>query len=99
MFKDRSEAGKLLAEALARLSLNHPYLLAVPRGGIVIAQPIAQKLKSNIQMLVTRKIGHPLNPEVAIGVVMPDGSAVWNPQVITHIGISQPDFEKIIADL
>lgn len=97
MFKDRIEAGELLAEGLVKFKLDNPYLLAVPRGGIVIALPIAQKFHSKIHVLVTRKIGHPFNSEVAIGAVMPDGSAVWNNQVITGIGITKPEFEKMIA--
>lgn len=97
MFKDRIEAGELLAERLAALNLDNPYLLAVPRGGIVIAQPIAQMFHSHIHVLVTRKIGHPANSEVAIGAVMPDGSAVWDSQVMAGIGIREHDFEKMIA--
>lgn len=97
MFKDRIEAGELLAERLAALKLDNPCLLAVPRGGIVIAQPIAQMFHSHIHVLVTRKIGHPANSEVAIGAVMPDGSAVWDSQVMAGIGISEHEFEKMIA--
>jgi putative phosphoribosyl transferase len=98
MFKDRIEAGELLVEKLIKLNLENSYLLAIPRGGIVIALPIAQKLHSNIHVLVTRKIGHPVNPEIAIGAIMPDGSAVWDDHIMTGIGISRPEFEKMIAE-
>lgn len=97
MFKDRNEAGELLAEELIKLKVDHPCLLAVPRGGIVIALPIAQKLHSNIQVLVTRKIGHPLNSEVAIGAVMPDGSAVYDRHLMADMGITRSEFENMIA--
>lgn len=98
MFKDRIQAGELLAEELVKLKLGNPCLLAIPRGGIVIASPIAKKLHSNIHVLVTRKIGHPANPEVAIGAVMPDGSAVWDEPIMTGIGITRPELEKMIAE-
>lgn len=78
MFKDRTDAGKMLASKLASQHYENICLLAVPRGGVVVAAPIALQFNSKLGVLVTRKIGHPLNPEVAIGAVMPDGSAVWN---------------------
>jgi putative phosphoribosyl transferase len=97
MFKNRMEAGKLLADKLTKLHLNNLYLLAVPRGGVVIALPIAQRLYSPIQLLITRKIGHPANPEVAIGAVMPDGSAIYREQSMSAIGISTAVLETLIA--
>ena len=98
MFKDRMEAGKLLAERLMALKLDNPCLLAVPRGGIVIAQPIASLLHSQIHVLVTRKIGHPLNSEVAIGVVMSDGSAILDSQVVAGIGIGKHELNNMISE-
>ncbi|MBC8016341.1 MAG: phosphoribosyltransferase [Sporomusaceae bacterium] len=98
MFKDRMAAGQILAKKLDYLR-GHPIcILAVPRGGIVIAEPIAHQLDSDIQVLVTRKIGHPANSEVAIGAVMPDGSAVWDRQMIERLGVSKQEFDMWVAE-
>lgn len=97
MFKNRDEAGQLLAEKLNQLSLNQLCLLAVPRGGVAVALPIAKKLHTHIQLLLTRKIGHPQNPEVAIGAVMPDGSAIYQEPIIKAIGISTEALKTMIA--
>ena len=98
MFKDRIAAGQILAEKLDYLRGEDICILAVPRGGIVIAEPIARQLDSDIHVLVTRKIGHPANPEVAIGAVMPDGSGIWDSQVIEQLGISKSDFDRWVAE-
>lgn len=97
MFKDRFNAGELLSEGLVKFKLDNPYLLAIPRGGIIIALPIAKKLYSSIHVLVTRKIGHPFNPEVAVGALMPDGTAILDNQLIEGLGLNRNELERIIA--
>lgn len=98
MFKDRIAAGQMLAKKLEYLKKDNVCLLAVPRGGIVVAQPIAQTLESKIDVLVTRKIGHPANQEVAIGAVMPDGSAVWDRRILESLGVTSHDFEQWVKE-
>lgn len=98
MFKDRIAAGEMLAERLNDLRGKPIFILAVPRGGIVVAEPIAKQLDSDIHVLVTRKIGHPANSEVAIGAVMPDGSAVADRQIIERLGISKQEFDQWVAE-
>jgi putative phosphoribosyl transferase len=98
MFKDRIAAGQMLAKKLEYLKKDNVCILAVPRGGIVVAQPIAQTLKSKIHVLVTRKIGHPANSEVAIGAVMPDGSAVRDSRIIESLGITSHDFDQWVKE-
>ncbi|MEG6584352.1 phosphoribosyltransferase [Dendrosporobacter sp. 1207_IL3150] len=96
MFKNRLEAGEILAEIIKERSLSEPYLLAVPRGGVVVAVPIAQKLGVGLGVLIARKIGHPLNPEVAIGAVMPDGSAVYDPKQLSSLGVGESQIKAMI---
>jgi putative phosphoribosyl transferase len=96
MFKDRIHAGQMLAEKLAAVKTDHLRLLAVPRGGVVVAAPIALKLQCSLGVLVTRKIGHPLNSEVAFGAVMPDGSAVWDQAVAAKFSIDQARMNELI---
>lgn len=97
MFDDRSHAGQLLAEKLAALTLKNPYILAVPRGGIAVAAPIAAKLQAKMAVLIAKKIGHPLNPEVAIGAIMPDGSLIHDNQYVCSIGVKQDNFDELTA--
>ena len=97
MYEDRIEAGQVLAELLAARHYSAISLLAVPRGGIVIAAPIARLLDARLEVLVTRKISHPANPEVAIGAVMADGSAVLDNRLIETYAIPNTYLERTIA--
>lgn len=98
MFDDRIHAGKMLAEQLAARSLENPYILAVPRGGVAVALPISAKLQVKMGMLVAKKIGHPFNPEVAIGAIMPDGSLVHDHQYVSGLGVKQETFRQLAAE-
>ncbi|MDF2570223.1 MAG: putative phosphoribosyl transferase [Sporomusa sp.] len=98
MFNDRTHAGELLAEKLMALDLKSPYILAVPRGGMAVASPIAAKLQAKIGALIAKKVGHPLNPEVAIGAIMPDGSLIHDNQYVSGIGVKQENFDQLVAE-
>jgi len=70
MFKNRNEAGKLLAEKLADYKNDSQALiLAIPRGGIVPAYEISKQLNIPLEIALVKKIGHPNNKEFAIGAV------------------------------
>ncbi|MBI1827993.1 MAG: phosphoribosyltransferase [Thaumarchaeota archaeon] len=78
MFADRNEAGKLLSEKLKDFKGENPLILAIPRGGIVVGDPIALNLNCNLDVVVSKKINPPNHPEYAIGAIMPDGTMHWN---------------------
>ena len=67
MFSDRTEAGLLLAEKLRKFKNDPGVVLAVPRGGVPIAYFVARDLGFPIEVILTKKIGHPANKEYAIG--------------------------------
>ncbi|MCF3107673.1 phosphoribosyltransferase [Niabella sp. CC-SYL272] len=67
MFKDRTEAGSLLAVQLKKYKNEPGIVLAIPRGGIPVACIVAKQLKFPMSVVLTKKIGHPLNKEYAIG--------------------------------
>jgi len=69
MFENRTHAGKLLAEKLRHLSGKDAVVYALPRGGVVVGAEVARKLRVPLDIVVVRKIGHPNNPEYAIGAV------------------------------
>jgi len=79
VFEDRSDAGKQLAEKLKGYKGNPDVLLfALPRGGAVLGAEISKALHLPFDVLVTRKIGAPYNPEYAIGALAETGETVWN---------------------
>ena len=75
-FHDRTHAGFLLAEQLMNYKNGDGVVLAVPRGGIVVAYPIAHLLHLPLDLIFCKKIGHPSHPEFAIGAVSIDGSTI-----------------------
>jgi putative phosphoribosyl transferase len=90
MFQDRRDAGRLLA---GRLSIyrDRPDLLilALPRGGVVVGYEIADELRALLDVLIVRKIGHPYEPELAIGAVAETGVVALNQDIIAMYGISE----------
>ena len=66
-FRDRTEAGLLLAEKLKKYKGQPGVVLAVPRGGVPVAYEVARKLGLPLELILTKKIGHPMNKEYAIG--------------------------------
>lgn len=67
MFQNREEAGLLLAEKLKKYKNQKGVILAVPRGGVPVAYAVARELGFPIELVLTKKIGHPANKEYAIG--------------------------------
>lgn len=67
MFKDRTDAGAQLAKELINYKNTKALLLAIPRGGVPVAQAIAEELTLPISLVLVKKIGHPFNKEYAIG--------------------------------
>jgi len=96
MYPDRWTAGTVLAKLLVKQNVSTPLVFAVPRGGIIVAAPIIKRLGAGLEILVTRKIGHPYNPEVAIGAVMPDGSAILDVALIEVLNIQAEYIEHAI---
>lgn len=69
-FESRLEAGKKLADELAKLTWEKPLVLALPRGGIVIGEQVKTRLKCDLDVLLTGKIGAPFNEELALGALV-----------------------------
>jgi len=76
MFRDRTEAGERLAAELRGRVPADALVLAVPRGGVVVAAEVARALGLELDLVVVRKIGAPGNPEYAIGAVDEDGRVI-----------------------
>ena len=96
-FRDRAEAGRRLAKALASYKKDNPIILALVRGGAPVAAEIARALDAPLDVVLVRKIGVPFQPELAMGAVV-DGSCpltVRNEDVIRLAGVSEADFAAI----
>lgn len=79
MFANRIEAGQRLAERIRALGVNgFTTVLGLPRGGVPVAAEVARLLDVPFDVLVVRKLGHPANPELAMGAVAEDGVRVIN---------------------
>lgn len=85
MFYDRKEAGELLGAALRKFRHLNPVVLAIPRGGVPVGFEVAKILKAPLDVVLTKKIGHPGNKEFAIGALGVEGYSL-NPAAR---GISQ----------
>jgi predicted phosphoribosyltransferase len=84
MFTDRIEAGRLLARKLENYRGQSGVILAVPRGGVPVAYVVAKELGLPLDLILTKKIGHPVNREYAIGAV-----SLTDDFVVPHPGVSQ----------
>lgn len=89
IFKNREEAGKILAKEIKKKDYLAPFVLAIPRGGVVIGKIVAEKLKCPLDIVVVKKIGAPGNPELAIGAVGPEGVVLWNEDICGRLGIDE----------
>ncbi len=96
-FRNRSEAGKMLAGALQRYAGESPVILALPRGGVPVAAEVAAALNAPLDLVLVRKIGVPWQPELAMGAVV-DGVApiiVRNEDVIRDLRIDEAEFKQV----
>ncbi len=97
MFTDRKDAGRRLLKELERFRSENPLILAVPRGGVVIAHEIIKELGLEWDLIIPRKIGAPHNKEVAIGAVSYDGSYFTDEGYVSMLGISDRYIEEEAA--
>lgn len=90
LFKNREEAGELLAQQLKKknLSREDSIVLAIPRGGVVTGKEISQRLSLPLDIIVPRKLGAPGNPELAIGATTSEGGLVLDKELVEKLGIT-----------
>jgi len=99
IFKDRIDAGKQLADKLEEFKDNKDVvLLALPRGGIILAYEVAKKINAPIDIVVPRKIGAPGNEEFAIGAITESGEGIFDDDIINSYGISKEYIDQKVAE-
>lgn len=82
MFEDRTDAGERLADHLLAVGVEADVVLAIPRGALPVARPVANALDAPLDVVVASKIGAPGNPELALGAVASDGSMWLNDDLV-----------------
>lgn len=88
-FDNREQAGLLLAEQLKQMKLREPLVLAIPRGGVAVAYHVAKALNAELDIITPRKLCAPLQPELAIGAVMPDNTVFLSKELAVLSGADQ----------
>ncbi len=98
LFEDRCQAGEKLAEKLSPYRGQHPLILAVPRGGVTVAKLIWDNLGGELDLIITRKIGAPYQPELAIGAVTSDGFVMINENVVSRLNVNAEYIDKVAGE-
>ncbi|MEV5573274.1 phosphoribosyltransferase family protein [Spirillospora sp. NPDC052269] len=96
-FADRRQAGRILAERLVPLELDEPLVLALPRGGVPVGYEVARLLGGTLDVLVTRKIGYPPQPEMGVGAIAEGGDPVLDAGLLNGLQLDAEDLAPTIA--
>ncbi len=97
-FRDRKEAGRRLAQQLAVYKgRTDVIVLALPRGGVEVAEKIAQFLQAPLDVFLVRKLGVPGFPELAMGAIAMDGEPIIDPSIVEEFNLSKSDILPVIA--
>lgn len=99
MFRDRRHAGELLAERLEASGCQADLVLGVPRGGVVVAEPVAHRLGVPLNVVLAKKIGHPAQPEFGVGAVAEDGSWWLDPEWAGRLGLCGEPLQQTLESL
>jgi len=95
IFSDRREAGRKLGEALG--ARPGALILGIPRGGVIVAREVADITGGELDVIVTRKLGAPSNPELGMGAVAADGTTVLDERIVAALGVSEEYLAKEVA--
>jgi len=97
MFRDRLEAGEKLAEVLSDYRGERVAVIAIPRGGVEVGYAVAERFDSPLDVTVPRKIGSPMDPELAVGAVAEDGTIYVEEDVVRMLGVRE-DWIRVEAE-
>jgi predicted phosphoribosyltransferase len=102
VFADRAEAGRELADAVSRrLGDAAPgerrLVLALPRGGVPVAVPVAAALDAPMDVLVVRKLGAPGHEELAMGAIATGDVEFLNERLVRQLGVDRATIARIVG--
>jgi putative phosphoribosyl transferase len=87
LYRDRGEAGRQLAARLGHLQAEHPIVVGLPRGGVPVAYEVATELGAPLDVVIVRKLGAPIQPELAMGAIGEEGARVLNADLVEALGV------------
>jgi putative phosphoribosyl transferase len=100
-FADRDDAGRRLAPrvvaAVGPAAGERALVLALPRGGVPVAAPVAAALGAPLDVLVVRKLGQPGRPELGLGALAEDGEPLWNTRLLHELRLSPEGLGDVVA--
>ena len=85
IYRDREAGGAVLAEALSKYKGKDVVVYGLPRGGVVTARVVATALKAPLDLIITRKLGHPRHREYAVGAIAEDGQVALNEREVAAL--------------
>ncbi len=94
LFYDRTDAGRRLAKLLKRRIQGPCIVLAIPRGGVVVGYEVAKELGCPLDVVISRKVGAPAQPELAVGAVAEDGVVFVDEEIAGLVGVSRDYVER-----
>ncbi len=89
MFRDREEAAQLLAKRLKGRPFRDPLVLAIPRGGVATGAALAQELGAELDVVLSRKLRAPFQPELAVGAIAEDGQVYVEPRAREFLELTE----------
>ncbi len=102
-FTDREAAGRALAAEVARQTAgddpaHRPLVLALPRGGVPVAVPVAGRLGADLDIVLVRKIGAPHRPELGVGAIAEDGQPLFDNRALDDLGLAAADLAGTVRE-
>lgn len=94
VFKDRTEAGSLLAGKLIQYRDSGGIVLGIPSGGVPVAREIAAALHLPMDLMIVRKLQIPYNPEAGFGAMGPDGEIILNEGLLAELGLTEDEIRE-----
>ncbi len=95
-FRDRAQAGQLLAAELSKYRGGRPAVLALPRGGVAVGYEVAKALDAPLDVLVVRKLGVPWQPELGMGAIAEGGGVYLNRETVQLTDVGQADLQAVV---
>jgi putative phosphoribosyl transferase len=97
LFRDRADAGALLADRVAEHQIAHPLVLGIATGGVVVAAEIARRLNADLDVIVVHRLGAPGLVDLTVGTVAGSGHFVLDPILLQALNLSPDGLQLLIS--
>jgi len=97
-FASRQDAGRRLGKFLRERGISADLVLGLPRGGVVVAAEVARELKLPLDVLVVRKIGHPMQREFAVGALAEPEVLILDEMALSGFPVARSQLDRVIAE-